>query len=155
MLSLQAPPGINTSDTFWAGRKSWVSVYGEEYANRTKKALAAKGVNLKPGDEYMPELARHPNDPEAVIPFGNARGYIKNLCEKRGWGVDGAVTVKHREPEKDPLADENCAPMPMDLVRKKASAMVKKNPDLRYKTKAELRQMVLQKHGPSKTSAKV
>lgn len=155
MLSLQAPPGIHTTDTFWSGRKSWVDVYGEEYANRTRKALAAKGINLKAGDEYMPELARHPNDPEAVIPFGNARGYIKRLCENRGWACDGAVTTKHREPEADPLADENCVPMGMDLVRKKASAMVRSNPALRSKTKAELRQMVLEKHGRGKMPAKV
>lgn len=155
MLALQAPPGINTTDTFWAGRKSWVDVYGEEYANRTKKALAARGCHLGAGDEYMPELARFPNDPEARIPFGNARGYMKSLCERRGWAINGAVEAKHREPEKDLLADENCATMPMDLVRKKASAMVRSNPALRSKTKAELRALVLEKHGRGKMPAKV
>lgn len=148
MLALQAPPGISTTDTFWAGRKSWVDVYGEEYANRTKKALAAKGVNLKPGDEYMPELARHPNDPEAVVPFGGARSYIKKLCERRGWAAHGAVEVKHRQPDKDPYEDS--PKMADDLVRKYATRMVKSNPELRQRTKAELRAEVLRRHGPSR-----
>lgn len=156
MLALQAPPGINTSDTFWAGRKSWVDVFGETYANNIRKGLANKGISLKAGDEYMPELVRpgygpkNP-DPEAIVPFGGARSYIKSLCEKRGWAVEGAVKAEHREPESDPLSDENCVPMGMDLVRKKACKMVRSDPSLRSKSKAELRQLVLEKHGPSKT----
>ncbi len=94
LLALQQPPGINTTDTFWAGRKPWYELYGDPnsvknntYVNDVKRELAKRGVNLKPTDEYMPELARFKGDPEAVIPFNGARSYIKNLCEKRGCAV--------------------------------------------------------------------
>lgn len=147
MLCLQQPPGINTTDTFWAGRKSWVDVFGEEYANRTKRALAKKGFHLKPGDEYMPELARHPNDPEAIVPFGGARSYIKRLCEKRGWASHGAVEVNHRQPDKDPLAPENC-PLAPDIIRNKGRQMVQENPALAKLDRRELKAAVLEKHGP-------
>jgi hypothetical protein len=155
MLALQAPPGVQTTDTFWAGRKSWVDIYGESYANTVKRGLAAKGVNLLAGQEYMPELVRpgygpkNP-DPEAVVPFGNARGYIKKLCEKRGWSVNGAVTVAERAPERDPLGPESCKPMGEDLIRQKARKMIQKNPDLKRLPRQAIREIVLAKHGPSK-----
>lgn len=154
MLALQSPPGLQTNDTFWAGRKSWVDCFGEEYANRIKAGLARKGVHLKAGDEYMPELVRpdmgfgpkNP-DPQAVVPFGGGRSYIKKLCETRGWACEGAVNVNHRQPEKDPLATENCKPMGLDLVAKKASAMVKKDPSMRKLSKRQLTEIVRDKHG--------
>lgn len=157
MLCLQAPPGVRTTDTFWAGRRPWYEVYGDPdskqnntYVNRVKKELAKRGVNLKAGDEYMPELARFVGDPEAVVPFGNARGYIKSLCERRGWAAEGAVEVKHREPDKDPLADENCIPMGEDLIRRKGKLLVQKDPSLKKLSRKELREKVLAKFGPSR-----
>jgi hypothetical protein len=142
MLCLQSPPGINTTDTFWAGRKPWHQVFGEKYANTVKANLAKKGVNLKAGDEYMPELARFPYDPQAVVPFGNARGYMKSLCEKRGWSADGAVTVQSREPESDPHAP---GVMGENLVRQKARQMVEKDVSLKKLNRRDLRAKVLEK----------
>jgi hypothetical protein len=150
MLALQAPPGCKTTDTFWGGRKHFSEVYGEEYASTIKRKLAAKGVNLKANDEYMPELARYQGDPEAVIPFDNARGYIQRLCQKRGWAVEGAVNVEHRPPEYDASAQENCIPMADGLIKQKFAKMCKKNPDLRKLPVAERRAAVLEKYGPSK-----
>ncbi len=158
MLCLQAPPRINTSDTFWSGRKPWHEVYGDSgstknntYINDIRRTLARRGVNLKPGDEYMPELARFKGDPEAIVPFSGARSYIKNLCEKRGWECNGSVETKHREPESDPLSDENCVPLAKDIIRQKARQMVASDPGLKRKSRAELKRLVLEKHGPSKT----
>lgn len=90
MLCLQAPPGLQTTDTFWSGRKTWVEHFGEEYANNIKAQFAKKGINLTANQEYMPELVRpgfgpHNPDPEAIVPFGGARSHIKKLCESRGW----------------------------------------------------------------------
>lgn len=155
MLALQAPPGLSTTDTFWAGRKSWVDVFGVEYANMVKAGFARKGINLPPNSEYMPELVRpgygpkNP-DPEAIVPFGGGRSYIKKLCEQRGWQADGAVTVKGRQPEKDLLADENCIPMAEDLIRQKGRAMVKRDPSLKKLPRQAIRERVLAKYGPSK-----
>ena len=157
MLALQKPPGIETNDTFWAGRKRFDQVFGEEYANRIKAGLAKQGINLKNGDEYCPELVRpgmgygpkNP-DPQAIIPAGEGRDYIKRVCEQRGWACNGAVTVEHREPLSDPHAPENCVPLAPKLVDQLAIAECRKNPDLQRKTKRELREMVKEKHGPSR-----
>lgn len=153
LLCLNQFPGIRTTDTFWAGRKTWVEVYGESYANNVKRNLAKKGINLLPGQEYMPELVRpgygpHNPDPEAVVSFNNARGYIKSLCEKRGWASEGAVEVKSREPEQDPY--ENAPAMGEDLIRQKGRQMVEKNPQLRKLPRRELREKVLERFGPSR-----
>mgnify|MGYP001564358568 CR=1 FL=1 len=156
MLALNAPPGVKTERTFWAGRKHFSEVFGTEYADNIRLQLGKKGINLKAGDEYMPELVRpemgfgpHNPDPEAVVPFSEGRSYIKKLCEKRGWACHGTVETKHRMPDDhDP---HNKVAMAPDLVRRHACAMVRKNPELRKLTKGELRNMVIAKHGPSKT----
>jgi hypothetical protein len=154
MLALQKPPGIETNDSFWAGRKRFDQVFGEEYANRIRSGLAAKGINLGATGEYMPELVRpgmgfgpkNP-DPQAVVPFHGGRDYIRKMCESRGWACNGAVTVKEREPLSDPLGPENCAPLHSKLVDELAIRECRKNPDLQQKTKRELREMIVDKHG--------
>lgn len=156
MLCLNAFPGIQTTDTFWAGRKTWVEVFGERYANTIKKGLARKGINILPGQEYMPELARPgygPNnpDPEAVVPFNGARSYMKKLCESRGWAINGSVTVEHREPETDPW--ESAPPLAEDIIREKGRQMVQKGQH-NGKSRQELREAVIERFGPSKTPKK-
>ncbi len=161
MLCLQSPPGLQTTDTFWAGRKTWVEHYGEEYANNIKSQFAKKGINITANQEYMPELVRpgfgpHNPDPEAIMPFDGARSRIKKLCEDRGWAAEGAVNVKHRQPEEDPLADENCVPMGEDLIRAKGRIALQDNPDaFKGMKRAEVRDTILAKHGPSKTKGRV
>jgi hypothetical protein len=151
MLCLQAPPGIKTNDTFWGGRKHFSEVYGVEYANRIKASLARKGINLKANDEYMPDLARYQGDPEAVVPFGAGRSYIKHLCEKRGWACEGAVNVEHRAPDVDP--HENCIPMANDLICQQGRKMIQKDPSLKKLSRQDMKALVLEKHGPSKVTA--
>jgi len=156
MLALQAPPGLKTTDTFWAGRKTWVEHFGVEYANNIKAQFAKKGINLTANQEYMPELVRpgfgpHNPDPEAVVSFDGARSYIKKLCEQRGWGCEGAVNVDHRKPDHDPLADENC-PIAPDLVRQKGRNMLREDPKaFKGMDLKEARAKIMDKHGPSKT----
>lgn len=148
MLALQQFPGIQTTDTFWAGNKPWHEVYGEKYANEVKAILARRGVNLRPGDTYYPQLAKSKGDPEAVIPFDGARSYIRKLCEKRGWACEGAVNLEARQPDSDP--HEQAVPLAEDLVRSNAKRMVEKNPDLARLSRRELRQRVLAQHGAQK-----
>ncbi|SFH96782.1 hypothetical protein [Planctomicrobium piriforme] len=149
MAAMQQSARVNTNDTFWSGRKHFSQVYGETYANDIKKKLAAQGVNMMAG-EYMPEIARYRGDPEAYVPFSGARDHIRKVCEKRGWACEGAVNVKGREPEKDPHAPENGVALAEDLVVKKAGEIITKNPELKRKTKGEIRQMVTEKHGRQK-----
>lgn len=150
MLCLQAPPGIKTNDTFWGGRKHFSEVFGQEYANDIRAGLARKGVHLNHGDEYMPELARFKYDPEAVIPFGGGRSYVKHLCEKRGWACDGAVNTSAKDPDKDPHAPENCVPMAENLIMQKAKLLARTDPSIKRMKRQEVRQKVLEKFGPSK-----
>ena len=147
MLCLNAPPGLKTTDSFWAGRKPWHEVFDPRYCAGVKKELAKRGINIGPNQEYMPELARFRGDPEAVVPFEGARSYMKKLCERRGWAMEGAVTVEHREPESDPYD----APIADDLVRQKARQMVKLKPDtFKGLNRKEAKQKVLDKFGPSR-----
>lgn len=147
MFASQRAPGLETTDSFWQGRPHFSRVYGEDYANIVRSKLAARGVRLGPNDEYMPELARFRGDPEAVVSFDGARDYIRNLCERRGQACEGAVNVKHREPDHDP--HDSAIPMAEDLVRKNAQQMVAKNPALARKSRREIREAVLAAHGPS------
>lgn len=148
MCALRSPARGETTDTFWAGRKPFHEVYGEEYADIVRAVLKRQGITLKPGDEYMPELANRLGDKEAVVPFDGARSYIKNLCERRGMACDGAVKTEHRQPETDPW--EESVTLAPDLVKKNAQRMLKKNPDLRKLDRRELRAKVLEEHGASK-----
>lgn len=148
MLALRQFPGVETTDTFWAGRKHFSEVYGEEYANGVRTLLAKRGVNLKAGDEYCPELARFKGDPQAVLPFDGARDRIRKVAERLGTGCEGAVSVKARGPDVDP--DSKTVPLAEDLIRANARRMIAKNPDLQRLSRRELRQAVLAKHGPTK-----
>ncbi len=153
MLALGQPPGIETTDTFWAGRKSWREVYGPDstYVKDVEKRLRSQGIEI--GDkEYMPELARHRGDKEAVFSRNNIRGEIKSLCQRRGWAVEGAVNVEHRGPDSDPLAPENCKPLADHIVARTMRDIVKANPDLKHKIKTPqgrrtLREQIIAKHG--------
>lgn len=147
MLCLNAPPGLRTTDTFWAGRKPWHQVFDPRYCERVKKELGMRGVNIGAHQEYMPELARFIGDPEAVVPFDGARSYMKKLCEKRGWAINGAVSVEHREPDSDPYD----APLADDIIRQKGRQMVEKSPStFDGLTRKEAREKVLAHFGPSK-----
>lgn len=155
IVALQRAPIGQTNDTFWGGRKHFSEVFGENYANAVRAGLARKGINLTAGQEYMPELVRpnmgfgpHNPDPEAVVPFGGGRSYIKSVLEKRGWaGEIGGSEVQHREPESDPW--DNRVPVAEDIVQREIKRMVKEDPGLKKKKRAELREQVIARHGPS------
>lgn len=149
-MALQKIWGTKTTDTFWAGRKPFYEVYGESYADDVRKKLAKRGVSLGPQQEYFPELARFRGDPEAVISFDGARSRIKSLCEKRGMACEGAVNVDHREPGIDPHDPYNHRPLGEDIIRRNIAKMVKDDPSLKGKSRAEMREAVIAKHGPSK-----
>lgn len=149
MLCLQAPPGIKTNVAFLSGRKPWHEIGDPRYVERIKNRLISQGVSVTANTEYMPELARFPGDPEAVLPHGRERDHIKKIVEQRGWACSGAVECDGREPDHDPHT--TAAPMGADLVRRYGQRMVAQDPSLRKLSRNELREAVLDKHGPSKT----
>ena len=93
MAALQRTPGAMTDDVFFGGRPHFSEVCGETYANEVRQKLAQQGVTLSDGDDYVPALARFKGDPEAVISRTSGRGYIKRLCESRGWAKIGRAHV--------------------------------------------------------------
>ena len=150
MVALQRSASGMTDDVFFAGMPTLADQMG------SKKKLDALVANCRRAgftpnhrDVYQSGLARFPNDPQAVISRSQGRSHIRNLCESRGWACEGGVNVSARQPESDPLAPENCVPMAKDLIRDNARKMIQENPDLRHKPASELRQMVLDKHGPA------
>lgn len=147
MLCLQSPPRLKTNVTFLSGRKPWHELADPRYVEKVRKRLAEKGISLTPNMEYMPELARYTGDPEAVLPHGQERDHIKNICERRGWACEGAVECKHREPDRDPI--ESAPKMAEDLIRNKARLLVQDDPSLKRKSTQEIRAAVLQKFGPT------
>jgi hypothetical protein len=99
---------------------------------------------------YFPNLARKKGDPEAYVTRAMGRSYIKKLLEKRGWESEGAVRVKGRQPENDPLDPKNCVPLADDIVKQYADKMIKQDPSLKRLKKSELREKVIAKHGPQR-----
>ena len=92
-------PALNTDTTFRAGK-----VNGNQFASCPQvgehhvRLARMFGVNTS-GRTYMSGLARFPGDPEAWV---RGRGDVSRIAEKRGWGVEGAVTVRPRETEPTP-----------------------------------------------------
>jgi hypothetical protein len=47
------------------------------------------------------------------------------------------------------LSPENCKPLGDDIIRSQAARMVKQDPSLKRMSRSELRQKIIEKHGPS------
>jgi hypothetical protein len=151
MLASQRAPRGCTDDTFFSGLPRLAEQFDSDRAmNRCISESKKRGYTPGANDVYQPGLARFPGDPEAFVNRTRGRGYIKSLCEKRGWACNGAVNVEAREPESDPYDPKNCVPMHKNLVDSYARDMVKANPDLKRKSRAEIKELVLDKHGPTK-----
>lgn len=108
MFALQSPPQIaGTDSVFLEGHCNGNQFDGQEAVGEMYAAEAkAAGVDTK-GKVYLGGLARYPGDPAAWV---NGRGDVKRICEERGWGCRGAVSVKAAEPldapKETPLADD-------------------------------------------------
>lgn len=151
MLALQVGPVINTDDTFFSGSKPLYDQFGSQrHLDRYLAAAKAQGYTPPANAVYFPNLARRVGDPEAWVTRSMGRSYIRKLCESRGWACEGAVNVKAREPESDPLADSNCRPLGDDIIRDRAKRMIQESPDMARMNRKELRQHIIDKHGPSK-----
>lgn len=151
MIASQRGPGVDTDAVFFSGHRTLYEQFGsQKHLNRHLGHAAESG--FKPGlhDKYFPELARYQGDPEAFVSRSQGRSYIKKLCEKRGWAIEGAVNVKSREPSEDPLAYENCVPIADDLIQGRINNMARKDPSVLRRSRKDLRREIIEKHGPSK-----
>ncbi|MFQ5492317.1 MAG: hypothetical protein ACE5GE_16525, partial [Phycisphaerae bacterium] len=60
--------------------------------------------------------------PKAWVSASNARAEIRKRCEELNYGCEGDVTVKQREPERDP--DEGPYTVAPDIVQKKVDKII-------------------------------
>lgn len=151
MVATQRPPRCMTDDVFFAGMRPWKATMTPHQRRAVMRQAQRHGF-VPPADAvYHSSLARYPGDPEAFVTKAMGRGYIQNLCERRGWACEGAVNIKGRAPEKDMLAPENCVPLADDIVRAKAREMIRENPDVARLKPAEIKAKVIEKYGPSTT----
>ncbi len=149
MVALQRTPGAMTDDVFFSGIPSLADQMGSKKRLDALVASCKKaGFTPNPTDVYQSGLARFPNDPQAVVSRSQGRGYIRRLCEERGWACEGGVNVKHRQPEHDPLDPKYCKPMGEDLIRSNARRMAEKDPSIKRLKPQEIREKVLEAHGP-------
>lgn len=86
-ISLALPDGRRFNEMVAAGRPP----------NAVSDVEFLKGSGT--GKKYIPQLARFPNDPRALV---SSRGEVQKLCEESGRSCDGLVKVKEREREEAP-----------------------------------------------------
>lgn len=106
-----------------------------------------RGITISPEDAYHDCLAKHPLDPEAVVPHDDPLGYIKRLSERRGDPVEGMVNVKGVAREPKPTSGPNLSDRAIYSIMYQK---VHENPDLRHNRVAlkKLREDVINKHAP-------
>lgn len=107
MLAMQQAPRGMTEDVFFEGigtlDKQFSGAEGQSQLQHIVGEARKRGYNPNYNDYYCPSLASCPGDPAAFVPRTGGRSHVKKVLEQKGWSsVDGAVTVKGREPESDP-----------------------------------------------------
>lgn len=147
MLAMGAPPRIMTDAVYFAGHAGRVEDMHPIQARAMLTAAHRQGFKPGPNDVYCPSIATSPGDPLAWVPPTGGRAHIRRVCEMRGMGCEGSVSVKAREPEHDP--HEHATKMAPDVIRDNAVRMIEANPALKSKRREEIRDMVLANHGPS------
>ncbi|NLX55067.1 MAG: hypothetical protein GXY58_08135 [Planctomycetaceae bacterium] len=148
MVAMQRPPRPDTDDVQMEGIPRVREQANEPYMRDVLARAKARGFTPPDDAIYHSGLARFPGDHEAFITPEMGRGYIRSLCERRGWGAVGDMEIAPREPERDPL--ESAPPMAEDLVQRTTATMVRRDPALKELSRAELRQRAIDKYGPSK-----
>lgn len=140
MFALGQAPGSRTDREFWAGLH-WGEkdpVARDHYARLARR----DGVDTA-GKIYLSQLAEHPGDPRAWV---SDRHDVRKVCEERGYGCTGDVTVKGREITRGPQP----APLGEDIVQREVERLTKQDPGLAYKDQRELHEMVREQHsGPA------
>lgn len=96
-------PYISTDSTFMA-KSHYEDGFGADNVSRMKARAAARKAGVNPeGKRYFPSLAKRQFDPRAWI---SGKGDVKRICEKEGWGCNGAVNVRERSDDGPNPLDE-------------------------------------------------
>lgn len=122
MLALAEPPGAMTDAVFLQGMGGCYDQFrgnaylGDEYGRMAKR----DGVDAT-GKVYLSGLAAYPGDPRAWIA---GRGDVRRVCEERGWGCEGAVSV----PVANVAQPERTFHVAEDLVEDRVAAVLEQMP---------------------------
>lgn len=148
MVACQRGPRLMTDAVYFQNSRQVDAQFISPQQRDKAVAIARRhGYNPQRHDTYVSDIARFFGDPEAWVPQTGGRGYIKKICEQRGWECHGAVETKYREPDADP--HETGVKLAPDLVNAGIKRMVAKDPKLKHKSRAELRARAIAKYGPS------
>lgn len=153
IIALQSYPGLATDATFFEGQKPLYDQFeSQKNLNRYLKQAKKHGFTPSINSTYISSIARFPGDPEAFVDRTQGRGYIRRLMEKRGWACEGAVNVEAREPDTDPLADENCVRLAPDIVKRHEKQAMRNDPALaakpaNHKDRKKIRAAIVERHG--------
>jgi hypothetical protein len=149
MFAWQQPPACMTDNVFMEGRVNGNQFEGAQWMGDWYAETARQdGVDIK-GATYLHGLAAYPGDPKAWV---RNRGDVQRVCESRGWGCQGAVNVKGRQPEHDPKVNVSVAP---DIVERETHAAIAANPDLARRPFAEVAHDVTERIKPAWTGKKM
>tara|TARA_R100001594_G_scaffold114221_1_gene149064 strand:+ start:422 stop:964 length:543 start_codon:yes stop_codon:yes gene_type:complete len=144
VLSSRKMPSIRTDSQFLANHGTLDKQFeGDERQLNTVTETAKKhGYSPSPNDTYIPTLARFPGDPLAFVPAGSPKNHIKKVCEATDRACEGDVSVERskKSPAKTVRLGE-------DLVQEEAAHRIAMNPEEALKSKKQLRNEILDKHG--------
>jgi hypothetical protein len=149
ILESRCFPGVNTNDTFMAGRK----LSGSQFTNEAEFNFYTKRLRDQGGSPagkyYMHQLAREAGDPEAWV---SSAGDVESVARKRGWSVKGAGINVQRS--KECLGIEPEYGIADDIVDTELQQTLSKNPEIAPtpKEKARLRAEIKQARQPHYTN---
>lgn len=138
MFASGKPPRGKTDDTFNAIQDN---ANGKQFERQPaigdlyRKQAEAAGVSTT-GKTYLSALAEYPGDPHAWV---SGRGDVARRCKEKGWGCEGAVSLKGREYEHRPVA------LAEDIVQAEVEKRLAENPDQRV---GDVREKVFQERAP-------
>jgi hypothetical protein len=146
MLAAQTPPGAISSRGYEAGREGFkdfdrlpkpvVEKYRKTYKRLTGRSMPTNGF-------YDAGLAQFAGDPAAFVKTADdARAVARARKQK----LVGAKAIECDYRVATPAKKRGLAP---DIVNRLINEKVQANPALALKPKQELREMVIEQHGPS------
>ena len=146
MFALQQGPALDTDTTFTSGKGTLRDQFDgdEQGLQAVVTAAQRRGYTPNATDTYEPQLADFVGDPRAFVPYATGgKAHVAAVCKEKDLACHGKVEVKRERkppPKEIPLAE--------DLVEQNARRAIEKNPDLAHGNMAELREEMIEKHGP-------
>lgn len=138
MIASGRPPRGKTDDTFNTIQDN---CNGKQFERQPaigdlyRRQAEAAGVSTT-GKVYLSALAEYPGDPHAWV---SGRGDVRRRCLEKGWGCEGAVTLKGREYEHQPVA------LAEDIVQREVEKRLEADPDQRVE---DVREKVFAERAP-------